>query len=81
MERYQRNRFPADLGLTENQFLVRWNVDVITAFDKYWHRQYFNGSQRDHLSFMYCVWRMGVPLSIIPQQSPKLFLLPDAGAV
>jgi len=69
MERYKRNGFPADFGLTENRFIVRRNVEAVTMLDECWHREYFNGSQRDQLSFMYCVWQTGVPIFTIPQSS------------
>jgi hypothetical protein len=50
---------------------VRRNVEAVIAFNECWHEEYFRGSQRDQLSFMYCVWRTGVPLSIIPQHARR----------
>ena len=34
-----------------------------------WNIEYLKGSQRDQLSFMYCVWKTGVPLFKIPQHA------------
>lgn len=69
VERYRREGFPVNFGLAENGFLVRRNVDDVIRFDEKWASEYLGGSQRDQLSFMYCVWRTGVQLHLIPQHS------------
>ena len=71
IERYRRDGFPANLGLTENRFIVRRKGEDIIRFNEYWYSEYLAGSQRDQLSFMYCVWRTGIPLCQIPQNARR----------
>jgi hypothetical protein len=70
VERYRREGFPARFGLTENSFIVRRHSDRMSAFNDLWLTEYLNGSQRDQLSFMYCVWRkQDIKLNIVMQNA------------
>jgi hypothetical protein len=70
LERYQREGFPTNFGLVENSSIIRRNVEEVNRFNDLWHLEYYAGSQRDQVSFMYCVWRSGLPLYMI-WQNPR----------
>lgn len=57
ISRYRLENFPQNYGLAENNFIIRKNNRKVNKFNDLWHDEYFAGSQRDQLSFMYCLWR------------------------
>lgn len=63
--RYQQEGFPKGLGLGENCYIIRKNNDKVREFNELWWDEYENGSERDQLSFMYCVWKTGINLEFI----------------
>jgi hypothetical protein len=71
LERYRREGFPANFGLTENSFIVRRNTEEVNRFNDFWQLEYFAGSERDQLSFMYSVWRTKLHPYIIWQNARK----------
>ena len=71
--RYQQDGFPKDLGLGENCYIIRKNNDKVREFNELWWQEYLNGSERDQLSFMYCVWKTGISLEFLegnPRSNP-----------
>lgn len=63
--------FPENLGLAENCFLIRRNSAAIQALNEFWLAEYLAGSQRDQLSFMFCLWSTRTPLAWIQQNSRR----------
>jgi hypothetical protein len=69
--RYQREGLPPNFGLCENSFMVRRNTKEVNKFNDFWHDEYHAGSQRDQLSFMYCLWRSRLHPYLIWQNPRK----------
>jgi hypothetical protein len=65
LARYKQEGFPADYGLFENAFIIRRNTRETQALNNLWWLEYSAGSQRDQLSFMYCLWHLGMVASTI----------------
>jgi len=65
VKRYQQDGFPKDLGLGENCYIIRKNNDKVREFNELWWQEYLKGSERDQLSFMYCVWKTGISLEFL----------------
>ena len=55
--------FPRHFGLNENNVLFRIHNDKMKATDEEWWDWILNYSSRDQFSFMYCLWKNGVPLN------------------
>lgn len=55
--------FPRHFGLNENNVLFRIHSDKMKATDEEWWDWILNYSSRDQFSFMYCLWKNGVPLN------------------
>ena len=71
LERYRREGFPVNYGLTENSFIVRRNSEEVNRFNDFWLLEYLSGSERDQLSIMYSVWRTKIRPYLIWQNSRK----------
>lgn len=63
--RYRRAGFPEDYGLSENSFIVRRDCAETRALGELWQREHSAGSERDQLSLMYCLWRLGLGLHLL----------------
>jgi len=46
--------------------LVRHNTPALNEFENLWWSEVYGGSCRDQLSFDYCRWKLGIPISYIP---------------
>ncbi len=66
LERYEDAGFPRKYGLFENALIVRKNTARVRELNELWWREYSNGSQRDQLSLMYCLWHTGIQANPIP---------------
>lgn len=55
--------FPRHFGLNENNVLYRIHNGKMKATDEEWWEWILNYSSRDQFSFMYCLWKNGVPLN------------------
>lgn len=67
MTRYRNAGFPDHLPLTENCFLIRRDNETMRRFGELWWKEYCDGSQRDQLSFNYCLWKAemeGYPVKV-----------------
>ena len=60
MQRYRAEGFPADYGLVESGIIIRRNTPVIRELCEAWWQELEEGSLRDQLSLMYCLWKMGL---------------------
>lgn len=58
MERYRKEGFPENYGLTQNNIIVRKHNDenCIRIMDTWW-TEILNGSHRDQLSLFYVLWK------------------------
>src|SRR5579862_411043 len=66
VEFLKQNRFPRNLGLTENNFLLRLHHDPhVIRFSERWWRLVQEFSRRDQLTFMLAAWREGLDIAII----------------
>lgn len=65
LARYKREGLPRAYGLFENAFIVRRNTSQIQELNELWWQEYSSGSQRDQLSLMYCLWRLGLEANVI----------------
>lgn len=61
IERYKEEGFPKDYGLTECGIIIReHNNPICIKLMNSWWDEFVNESQRDQLSFMYCIWKNGL---------------------
>lgn len=65
LERYKKEGMPEHFGLAYCGFILRKNNDRVKKFNELWWNEYVKGSQRDQLSFMYCVWKSGIKVNFI----------------
>ncbi|HJU23745.1 MAG TPA: glycosyltransferase domain-containing protein, partial [Casimicrobiaceae bacterium] len=66
VEYLKQNRFPRNLGLTENNFLLRLHHDArVIRFSERWWQLVQEFSRRDQLTFMFAAWREGLDVDII----------------
>jgi hypothetical protein len=58
INKYKKDNFPKDLGLTENNIIFRKHNDpeVINLMEDWWS-EFNKFSQRDQLSFLYMIWK------------------------
>lgn len=63
-ELYKRN-FPTHFGLNENNIILRMHTSTIEKVDKEWWYWITNYSRRDQFSYMYCLWKNGIPINYI----------------
>ena len=77
MEKYLRDGFPYQAGLTENGIMLRrHNNAVIIEVMEDWWTEYFSNVKRDQISLHYFAWKHGVQIEYIkegPRVSNKYF--------
>jgi len=61
-ELYKRG-FPRHFGLNENNILYRAHTERIKQVDEEWWWWITNYSFRDQFSYMFCLWKYGIPLT------------------
>lgn len=71
LKRYEAAGFPKKYGLTENTVLLRKNNPFVKELNELWWKEYTNGSMRDQVSLMYCIWKTGIHLAYIPGNAWK----------
>jgi hypothetical protein len=67
MERYKKEGFPKQFGLTENCVLPRIPNEDIKEFEKLVWKEYINGSVRDQLCVMYASWKLNINIKEFPR--------------
>lgn len=70
INKYREEGFPKKFNsgiFPECFFLIRKNNKKINAFNEMWWNEIDKGSRRDQLSFMYCVWKSGININILPE--------------
>ena len=64
---YKQENFKDDLGLLEMTLIVkRHNNPLVRKTMKLWFDMILNYSERDQLSFMYCIYKTGLKVKAIP---------------
>jgi len=63
---YRKDGFPANYGLTSAFLIVRKNTDRIRQLEELWWEQVEKFTNRDQLSLMYCMWKLGLDYDRIP---------------
>jgi len=66
VERYTREGYPANLGLSECCVLLRRHCPAVEDFNELWWQEIEKGSRRDQLSFDVVARRCGVRLGHLP---------------
>lgn len=56
--RYRREKFPRGYGLAETGALLRRNSPEVRKLNELWWDEICKGSQRDQVSFDYCLWKL-----------------------
>ena len=64
--RYLEDGLPRHAGLFETGVLARRHSPRMRDFDEFWWDEYVRGSNRDQVSFGYCVWREAMVVQVIP---------------
>jgi hypothetical protein len=63
---YKRGGMPSGYGLFELPVMVRKNTQRILDLNLKWWEQICKFSSRDQLSFMYCLWKLGIEPTVLP---------------
>jgi hypothetical protein len=74
---YERNGFPHDWGLTENNIILRRHTapTLIPIMEQWWN-EYLSGIRRDQISLPFLLWKNGITINTIlegPRVSRKFF--------
>jgi len=57
MDRYKAEGLPVNHGMVQTGVIGRRNSDRVKEFERLWWEEIKNESQRDQLSFNYCLWK------------------------
>lgn len=57
--------FPQHFGINENNVIFRMHTEHMKATDEEWWNWILNYSFRDQFSYMFCIWKHGVPINYI----------------
>jgi hypothetical protein len=71
MRTYASHGFPRNYGLTSAFLIVRRNTKRIAELNELWWKQIKKFTNRDQLSLMYCMWKLGLDYDRIPQGPSK----------
>ena len=58
--RYLTEGLPSDINTFETGILLRQNNLEINKFNEFWWSEILNGSERDQISFPYCLWKLNI---------------------
>ena len=62
---YKQLGFPPNFGLACGGFIIRKHSDKVDRFNEMWWSEIKNGSKRDQVSEMFCVWESNVKMKYI----------------
>jgi len=66
--RYRKSFFPENIGLTENNLILReHNCSQIKDLSNLWWNQFLFGCDRDQISLQYSIWSLSIPYSYIKE--------------
>ncbi len=60
MERYVKQNYPSNNGLSCTTYILRRHTQKIAEFNRIWWEEICRGSRRDQLSFDYALWKVGI---------------------
>ena len=66
MKTYSARGFPRHHGLTSAFLIIRKNTSRIAELNELWWKQVRLFTNRDQLSLMYCMWKLGLDYDRIP---------------
>ena len=67
-EKYKKEGFPTNFGLTQNSFIIRkQNDENCIKLMEMWFNELLENSHRDQLSLQYCEWKSGVSVYKLPK--------------
>ena len=66
MATYRWAGFDVSHGLYDGAFLIRKNTEKVRAFNRMWWSHVALGCHRDQMSLPFCLWSMGMNVTIIP---------------
>lgn len=64
-ERLEKDLFPRNWGLLENELLVRRDSPIMRRINELWFKEYISGPEHDQFSLMYVLWRAEIPHAVI----------------
>ena len=65
VEFLRKEGYPEHNGLFENGVLIRRNNEKMKELSELWYSIYNEYTQRDQLSFCYCLWKLGIKCNTI----------------
>lgn len=66
IEKYTREGYPSNAGLSECTILLRRHTPQIIKLNEMWWNEIKNGSKRDQISFNYVARKLGIELKYFP---------------
>ena len=72
MERYREEGLPENNGMVQTGVIGRRNTPAVKEFEALWWEEIKNNSQRDQLSFNYCLWKYPKLLKVDPFDPNRL---------
>lgn len=72
INKYKKEGYPENNGLTANGFIIRRHTKKIKEFNESWWNEVKNYSFRDQISFCYVIYKLNLKYTIIPIPSPLL---------
>lgn len=66
IERYTREGYPINAGLSENCVVLRRHSAAVEAFNEAWWEEIEQGTRRDQISFNYIAWKLGLRVQYFP---------------
>jgi hypothetical protein len=73
VNRYHREGFPPNYGLTASYLVVRRNTPDLAVLETMWWNELDQHTMRDQLGFMPSCWRLGMRCSILPHGQGKFY--------
>lgn len=71
MRRMRADGFPERQGLHATGALLRANHERVHRFNELWWEEITRGSNRDQVSFNYCLWKLKLPIVSLPGRWKK----------
>jgi hypothetical protein len=66
LQRMRHRGYPLHNGLCATGALLRDNSEAVASLGNLWWREIVGGSNRDQISFNYCLWRLKLKWSSLP---------------
>jgi len=73
VNKYRAWGFPEHYGLTASFLVIRRNTERLAELEEMWWEELDRHTLRDQLSFMPCMWHLGMKCSRIPHGQGKIY--------